>query len=60
MDTIVTISQADLDRHNDFEPGVKKRVCIKEEKHTKLKQFAAEKGVSMQAVVDSFVEKLPE
>ena len=61
MDITVTISQVDLDRHNKSEKGdIKKRVCIEEVKHTKLKQFAAVKGVSMQAVVDCFVDKLPE
>ncbi|MCK4708833.1 MAG: DNA-binding protein [Gammaproteobacteria bacterium] len=55
----ILISPEDLEQHNKSTKSDPTRVCISTQYHKKLKKYAANNEVSMQAVIECFVEKLP-
>lgn len=56
----ICITQEELNHHNKSKKPSPTRVCISKVSHKKLRKFAADNDVSMQAVVECFVEKLTE
>lgn len=60
MHITTSIDPEEFERQNKSKKREPARVCIDKKIHKKLKTFAATLDVSMQSVIECFVEKLPE
>ena len=56
----ISISPEDLVQQNKSKKGDPTRVCLSIKHHKKLKKYAVDNDVSMQAIIECLVEKLPE